>query len=96
MLGMVCWRWSALLTATLDPDLARAAGIDPRREELILTVAFAIVVAVAIKVVGALLITARLIIPAATARPFSRTPEGMAVAAALLAIAAACGGLHVS
>ncbi len=96
VLALVCWRWSALLTATLDPDLARAAGIDPKREELILTLALAIVVAVAIKVVGALLITALLIIPAATARPFSRTPEGMAVAATILATVAAWAGLRVS
>ena len=94
MLGMVCWRWSALLTATLDPDLARAAGIDPRREELILTVAFAIVVAVAIKVVGALLIAAMLIIPAATARPFARTPETMAAWALAAGSLAALGGLY--
>ncbi len=96
VLALTVWRWSALLTATLNPDLARAAGIDPRREELILTLALAIVVAVAIKVVGVLLITALLIIPAATARPFARTPEAMAVVAALLAMAAAWGGLRVS
>lgn len=96
VLALTLWRWSALLTATLNPDLARAAGIDPRREELILTLALAIVVAVAIKVVGVLLITALLIIPAATARPFARTPEAMAVIATLLAMAAAWGGLHTS
>ncbi|HEY9039732.1 MAG TPA: metal ABC transporter permease [Roseovarius sp.] len=96
VLALTLWRWSALLTATLNPDLARAAGIDPRREELILTLALAIVVAVAIKVVGVLLITALLIIPAATARPFARTPEAMAMIAALLAMAAAWGGLRIS
>lgn len=96
VLGLVGWRWSALLTATLDADLARAAGIDPKREELILTLALAVVVAVAIKVVGALLITALLIIPAATARPFSRSPEGMAVAATILAMTAAWAGLRAS
>jgi zinc transport system permease protein len=96
VVGLVAWRWSALLTATLNPDLARAAGIDPRREELVLTLALAVVVAVAIKVVGVLLITAMLIIPAATARPFARTPEAMAVIAAGIGIAAAWGGLLVS
>lgn len=96
VLALVCWRWSALLTVTLDPDLARADGIDPKREELILTVALAIVVAVAIKVVGALLITALLIIPAATARPFARTPEAMAVIASALAVTAAWTGLRAS
>ena len=44
-----------MLTATLSPDLAHADGHDPKREELILTLALAITVAVALKVVGALL-----------------------------------------
>jgi zinc transport system permease protein len=96
VVALVAWRWSALLTATLNPDLARAAGIDPRREELVLTLALAVVVAVAIKVVGVLLITAMLIIPAATARPFARTPEAMALIAAGIAVAGAWAGLHAS
>ena len=68
VLGLVVWRWSALLTATLSPELARGGGIDPEREQLAMTIAIAILVAVSIKVVGALLITAMLIIPAAAAR----------------------------
>lgn len=96
VLGLVAWRWSALLLSTLNPDLARAAGIDPRREQLVLTLALALVVAVAIKVVGVLLITALLIVPAAAARPFARTPEAMGAMAALLAMGAALGGLRVS
>lgn len=96
VLALIAWRWSALLTATLNPDLARAAGIDPRREQLILTLALAVVVAVAIKVLGALLITAMLIIPAAAARAFSRTPEAMAVIASGAAVLSAWGGLRVS
>ena len=96
VLGLLSWRWSALLTATLNPDLAYAAGIDPRREQLVLTLALAVVVAVAIKVVGALLIGALLIIPAAAARSFARTPEQMAVLAALIGGGAALGGLQLS
>jgi zinc transport system permease protein len=93
---VIAWRWSALLTATLSPDLAHAAGVDPRREQLILSLLLALVVAVAIKVVGALLITALLIIPAATARGLARTPEGMALLAAALAGLAACGGMAMA
>ncbi|MWD26550.1 hypothetical protein E0K89_003570 [Aquicoccus sp. SCR17] len=96
VLGLVGWRWSALLTATLNPDLARAAGLDPRREELVLTLSLAVVVAVAIKVVGVLLITAMLIVPAATVRPFARTPEAMGLGAAALAMATSYGGLRLS
>jgi zinc transport system permease protein len=96
VLGFLWWRWSALLTATINPDLAHAAGIDPRREQLVLTLALALVVAVAIKVVGVLLIAAMLIVPAATARPFASTPERMALAAALIGILSVIGGLQAS
>lgn len=91
---LVGWRWSALLTVTLNEDLARANGIDPRREQLILTLALAVTVAVAIKVVGALLITAMLIIPAAAARALSRTPERMALGALLAGAVAVASGLQ--
>ena len=94
--ALLAWRWSRLLTATISEELAFAAGVDPRRERLILTVALAIVVAVAIKVVGALLITAMLIIPAAAARPLSRGPEQMALAAAFIAAAAVGLGLSAA
>lgn len=93
VLALTLWRWSALLMTTLSPDLARASGINPRREEFGLTLALAIVVAVAIKVVGVLLIAALLVIPAAAARPLTRTPEAMALVAALLGAASALGGL---
>ena len=96
VVGLVTYRWSGLLLATLNPDLAHASGISPRREQLILTIALAIVVAVAIKVVGPLLIAAMLIIPAATARPFCRTPEAMAILAAMIGCSASLIGLEAS
>lgn len=96
VLGLIAWRWTGLLLSTLNTDLALASGYDPKREQLILTIALAIVVAVAIKVVGVLLITAMLIVPAATARPFSKTPEMMAFVAACLALIASLSGLRAS
>lgn len=93
---LMIWRWSALLVATMNPDLARASGIDPRREELWLTLCLALVVAVAIKVVGVLLIAALLVIPAAGARPLVRTPEAMAFFAAALGGTAATAGLYAA
>ena len=92
VVGLMAWRWQQLLTATVSTDLAYAEGYDPQREELILTIALAIVVAVAIKVVGILLITALLIIPAAAARPFCSTPERMAAGAAVVGAASIAGG----
>ena len=96
VLALVGWRWSALLTSTLNTDLAHASGIDPKREQLILTVALAIVIAVAIKVVGVLLIASLLVIPAAAARPFSSTPERMAILAMAFGAFAALGGLYLA
>ncbi|MBF9031671.1 hypothetical protein HKCCE3408_14820 [Rhodobacterales bacterium HKCCE3408] len=96
VLALIAWRWPALLTMTVSPELARAAGFDPRREGLVLTLAMALVVAVAIKVVGALLIIALLIIPAAAARPLSRSPEAMAVGAAAVGVVATGLGILMS
>lgn len=93
VVALLRWRWSSLLAATLNEDIAVASGIEPKREQLILTLALAIVVAVAIKVVGALLISAMLIIPAAAARPWSGTPERMALYAAGIGAGAALMGL---
>ena len=56
VVALIGWRWSTLLTSTLNEDLAYASGINPKREQLVLTIALAITVAVAIKVVGVLLI----------------------------------------
>jgi zinc transport system permease protein len=96
VLGLLWWRWNALLTATLNADLAYASGLDPRREQLVLTLALALVVAVAIKVVGVLLIGAMLIIPAAAARPFATTPERMALISILIGMVSALGGLALA
>ena len=96
VVALIAWRWQALLTSTLNEDLAYSCGIDPKREKLVLTLSLAITVAVAIKVVGVLLIAALLIIPAAAARPLSRTPEGMAITAAIVGAASAIVGLRAA
>ena len=89
-------RWQALLSGILSDDLAYAAGLNPRRDRMVLTLLIAAVVAVSIKVVGALLITAMLIIPAAAARLIARGPEAMALWATLIGVVAAIGGLYVA
>ncbi len=94
VVALIAWRWSSLLTATLNEELAYASNLDPKREQLILTVSLAITVAVAIKVVGVLLIAALLIIPAAAARGLARTPEAMAGIAAVIGAVSAIAGLQ--
>ena len=73
--------------------MAVAAGIRPRAEQWALNIALALVVAAGIRIVGALLISAMLIIPAAAARPLVRTPEAMAIGAAVVGVAGVVGGL---
>ncbi|NIZ14311.1 metal ABC transporter permease [Phaeobacter sp. HF9A] len=71
ILPLLWWRWSSLLTATLNPELARASGIAPQREQMVL-------------------------IPAATARVFSNTPERMALLAGVVGCASVLIGMFVS
>lgn len=96
VLALLAWRWQRLLTASLNEELAMAAGIDPRVERLVLSIALAVVVALSIRVVGSLLISAMLIVPAAAARGLSRSPERMVGNAVLIAALAVMGGLTAS
>lgn len=96
VLALLVWRWQALLTATVNEELAVAAGLNPRFEGLALTLALAMVVAVAIKIVGALLIAAMLIIPAAAARRLAHGPESMALGASLIGAVSVLAGLYAS
>ena len=93
--AILAWRWQALLSEILSSDLAYAAGLNPKRDRMLLMILVAAVVAVSIKVVGALLITAMLIIPAA-ARLIARGPEAMAGYATLIGVIAAIGGLYAA
>lgn len=88
--------WRPLLLITLDEDLARAEGTAVVPVQLGFMLMLAVVIAIAMKVVGVLLIVSLLIIPAATARRFSRTPEQMAALAALVGAVSVVGGLFGS
>lgn len=76
--------WRPFLSATVDRELARAEGVPVALLEVIFTLLLALLIVLAMKLVGVLLITALLIIPAASARRFSRTPEQMALLASIL------------
>lgn len=93
ILAVLSLVWRSLLVATISEDLALVEGFKPERSKLIFIVLMAGVVAIAIKIVGVLLITALLIIPAASARRFSTTPETMAVLSSVIGVIAVVGGL---
>lgn len=88
--------WRPLLAATVHEELALVEGAPVFLARLAFILLIAIVVAVAMKVVGILLITSLLIIPAAAARRFARSPEGMAALAGVLGCAAIGVGLWAS
>lgn len=94
--GVMYWRWDKVLLSTLSADLAVAAQIKPKLEQLIVTLGLAVVIAVSIKVIGAILIGALLIIPASSARQISNTPESMVLWAAVFGVSSAALGLFAS
>ena len=93
ILGVLIGLWRRLLAGTVSAELAEAEGLNPELSRLIFMLLLASVIAIAMKLVGVLLITSLLIIPAATARRFTTTPEQMAVVAALAGALAVVGGL---
>lgn len=91
--AIVALLWRPLVALTVNEEMARAEGIASRHIEMAFVVLISIVVAISMKVVGILLITAMLIIPPATARHLSKTPEQMALFAVLAGSIATCLGL---
>ena len=88
--------WRPLFAATVSYELATAEGTRPDFANIVFTVLLAAVIAVSMKIVGVLLITALLIIPAAAARRFSKSPEQMALIAIIIGVFSVCLGLSGS
>ncbi len=80
------FNWSSFVLMTIDEKLARAEGINVVINQLLIMLLMTIVVAVSFKIVGLLLITSLLIIPAASARQLTHSPELMAVVSSVLAV----------
>jgi zinc transport system permease protein len=96
ILAVLAFAWRPLLASTVSEELAEAEGLRPEVTRLVMMILMASVIAIAMKLVGVLLITSLLIIPAATARRLSATPEMMAIVAAVLGAIAVVGGLFGS
>lgn len=96
ILWMVAWQWRALLSITVNEELAQVEGVAVQRTRLLLMLLLALLIAGAIRTVGVLLITSLLVIPAASARRLTDTPTQMAVLASVIGMAAVCVGLALS
>jgi zinc transport system permease protein len=95
LLGPV-FLWRPLLAMTVHEELARVEGVPTGLVRLGFMVLVALVIATAMKIVGVLLITALLILPAAAARRLARSPEAMALGAAVAGCVAVAAGLAAS
>ncbi|MDM8565998.1 iron chelate uptake ABC transporter family permease subunit [Candidatus Halobeggiatoa sp. HSG11] len=88
--------WQSLLSVTIHEELAQVEGIAVVKIRLFFMLLVALVVAIAMKIIGILLVTSMLIIPPATARRFSKTPEQMAILSSLIGCIAVGLGLFMS
>ena len=96
ILGILYFIWKSLFSATINYDLSAAEGMKPEVSNLIFTLLLAGVIALSIKMIGALLITGLLLIPAATARNISNSPNQMVFLATLVGIISVIAGLFTS
>ncbi|MDH5610994.1 MAG: metal ABC transporter permease [Gammaproteobacteria bacterium] len=96
VLSLFAYLWRDLLSISVHEELARTDGVSVNKTRFMFMLLLALTIAVAIKVVGVLLITALLIIPAASARLYSKTPLQMVVLSMLLAILSVLLGLGAS
>jgi ABC-type Mn2+/Zn2+ transport system permease subunit len=81
-----------LVIALVSPDIARTAGIDVRRLDLLYLEMFALTVALGLRYLGVLLMGSLLIIPAATAKRLSKDLRHMLAIASTVAVIVTVGG----
>lgn len=96
LFGLMISNWQGLLASTVSPELAEIDGYPVKRLNILLVLMLALVVALAMKIVGILLVSALLVIPAATARSYARTPQQMVVIAAISGCASVLLGMWAS
>jgi zinc transport system permease protein len=81
-----------LIVTLVSPDIARTAGIDVRRLNLLYLQMFALTIALGLRYLGVLLMGALVIIPAAVAKRTASSLNGMLAVSVGVAVAAtACG-----
>ncbi len=86
----------ALVLALVSPDIARTAGVNVRRLNLVFLELFALTIALGLRYLGVLLMGSLVIIPAATAKRLSRNLNQLLATSALLAIGTTVVGLGIA
>src|SRR5579883_3424511 len=88
--------WSSLVLLTIHEDLAMAENVRKSFFQILFVFLLTLMVTVSLRIVGIMLIVSMLIIPAATARLLTKSPEGMALLASLLGVMAVMLGIFSS
>lgn len=92
VIGFVLTQRNKLVVMLVSPDVARTAGINVQRMNLLYLEMFALTIALGLRYLGVLLMGALIIIPAVTAKRLARNLTGMLTAAVVLAVASTIGG----
>ena len=85
--------WRPLTFASVDPEMAVAAGVPVRALSVVFLLVLGVSVALSIQVVGALLVLALLITPAAAALKVTSSPHLTLVLSIVFAVVATVGGI---
>lgn len=88
--------WQRLLLLTLCEDLAKAEGLKSTFYQLLFMLMVALSVSVSVQIIGVLLMTSLLIIPAAIAKTFARSPVQMVAQSVFISIITVLMGLWIS
>jgi ABC-type Mn2+/Zn2+ transport system permease subunit len=92
----VLMKRSSLVLWLVSPEIARTAGIDVARLDLLFLEVFAVTVALGLRYLGVLLMGSLIIIPAATAKRLARSLTGMLVIAVAAAVLSTVLGTYVA
>ena len=92
VVAFVVTQRNSLVVMLVSPDVARTAGINVRRLNLLYLLTFALTIALGLRYLGVLLMGALIIIPAATAKRLAKNLTGMLLIAVLIAVAATIAG----
>jgi ABC-type Mn2+/Zn2+ transport system permease subunit len=81
-----------LIVTLVSPDVARTAGVDVRRLNLLYLLMFALTIALGLRYLGVLLMGALIIVPAAVAKRLARNLNAMLAIAVTVAVIATVAG----
>lgn len=86
VIGFILIRKNGLVLSLVSPEIARTAGIDVSRLDLLYLETFALTVALGLRYLGVLLMGSLIIIPAATAKRLAGSLTGMLAGAVSVAV----------